>query len=63
MRIGILAAQGAFEEHRSVLQSLGADTILLRQKSDIGTSGRRKHRTRQTFEGSAYAGSIKRDDK
>jgi pyridoxal 5'-phosphate synthase glutaminase subunit Pdx2 len=37
MRIGILAVQGAFEEHRSVLQSLGADTILLRQKSDIGT--------------------------
>ena len=27
------------------------------------SSGRRKHRTRQTFEGSAYAGSIKRDDK
>ncbi|MCR4590532.1 MAG: pyridoxal 5'-phosphate synthase glutaminase subunit PdxT [Lachnospiraceae bacterium] len=35
MKIGILAVQGAFEEHRSVLQSLGADTVLLRQKSDI----------------------------
>jgi 5'-phosphate synthase pdxT subunit len=35
MRIGILAVQGAFEEHQSVLQSLGAETILLRQKSDI----------------------------
>ncbi|MCR5726444.1 MAG: pyridoxal 5'-phosphate synthase glutaminase subunit PdxT [Lachnospiraceae bacterium] len=37
MKIGILAVQGAFEEHRSVLSSLGAETVLLRQKADIGT--------------------------
>ena len=35
MRIGILAVQGAFEEHRAVIRSLGAETVLLRQKADI----------------------------
>lgn len=35
MKIGILAVQGAFEEHQSILRSLGVDTVLLRQRSDI----------------------------
>jgi len=35
MTIGILAVQGAFIEHEHILQELGADTIQLRQKSDL----------------------------
>lgn len=35
MKIGILALQGAFAEHRSMLESLGADCVELRQLSDI----------------------------
>ncbi len=33
--IGILALQGAFEEHRVHLEKLGADCTLLRQRSDL----------------------------
>ena len=33
--IGILAVQGAFAEHASMLQDLGADTLLLRKASDL----------------------------
>jgi 5'-phosphate synthase pdxT subunit len=36
MKIGILAVQGAFEEHRQMLEALGASCVELRQKSDIG---------------------------
>lgn len=35
MRIGILAVQGAFIEHRKKLESLGAECVELRQKGDL----------------------------
>ncbi len=35
MRIGVLALQGAFAEHIKMLETLGADCIELRQKSDL----------------------------
>ena len=35
MRIGVLAVQGAFVEHETVLRSLGANCVELRQKKDI----------------------------
>lgn len=35
MATGILAVQGAFIEHEHILNGLGADTIQLRQKSDL----------------------------
>lgn len=35
MRIGILALQGAFAEHRAVSQRLDADTFEIRQKRDL----------------------------
>lgn len=35
MRIGILAVQGAFVEHKKVLESLGVECVELRQKKDI----------------------------
>ena len=35
LKIGILAVQGAFIEHRKMLESLGCECIELRQKSDI----------------------------
>lgn len=35
MKIGILALQGAFEEHRYMLEKMGINTILLRKKEDI----------------------------
>jgi 5'-phosphate synthase pdxT subunit len=36
-RIGILALQGAFEEHRIMLERLGVECYELRQKSDLLT--------------------------
>ena len=33
--IGILAVQGAFAEHQVMLDGLGADTFLIRQKKDL----------------------------
>ncbi len=39
MRIGVLALQGAFEEHIDLLRKLGADCIELRNKEDV-TRGR-----------------------
>lgn len=38
MTIGVLAVQGAFIEHEHIFQKLGADTIQLRQKSDLDKS-------------------------
>lgn len=35
MRIGVLALQGAFAEHRTMLEQLGAETFEIRQKSDL----------------------------
>ena len=35
MKIGILAVQGAFAEHQAMLNRLGYESVLLRQKSDI----------------------------
>lgn len=35
LRIGILAVQGAFLEHKKVLESLGAECVELRQKKDM----------------------------
>ena len=35
MRIGILALQGAFAEHRDMLESLGADCTEIRQRKDF----------------------------
>ena len=34
--IGILAVQGAFAEHQAMLDGLGADTFLIRQKKGFG---------------------------
>lgn len=38
MKIGITAVQGAFIEHRQVLEKLGIDSIELRQLSDLNHS-------------------------
>ncbi len=38
MRIGVLAVQGAFEEHEQMLRALGAECFEIRQRSDL--SGR-----------------------
>ncbi|MGN0266986.1 MAG: pyridoxal 5'-phosphate synthase glutaminase subunit PdxT [Lachnospiraceae bacterium] len=35
MRIGILAVQGAFAEHESILKRLGADCVEIRQRKDF----------------------------
>ncbi len=35
MNIGVLSLQGAFTEHRSILESLHANSIELRQKDDL----------------------------
>lgn len=35
MRIGVLCLQGAFIEHIGMLESLGAETVELRQKRDV----------------------------
>lgn len=35
MRIGILALQGAFAEHSTILRRLGAETFEIRQKRDL----------------------------
>ncbi len=35
MKIGILAVQGAFIEHRKILEALGCECVELRKKSDI----------------------------
>lgn len=35
MKIGILAVQGAFIEHKKMLESLGCDCVELRQKTDL----------------------------
>ena len=35
MKRAVLAVQGAFIEHEKMLKSLGAETIELRQKSDL----------------------------
>ena len=35
MKIGILAVQGAFAEHKSKLEKLGADCVELRKKEDL----------------------------
>ena len=34
MRIAILALQGAFAEHQTMLERLGAETVQIRQRSD-----------------------------
>lgn len=35
MRIGVLAVQGAFIEHRQILESLGTETFEIRQLADL----------------------------
>lgn len=35
MKIGVLAVQGAFIEHRKMLESLGAECVEIRQKADL----------------------------
>lgn len=35
MKIGVLALQGAFEEHIKMLKSLDADTVEIRQRTDL----------------------------
>lgn len=35
LKIGILALQGAFAEHRKMMESLGAEVLELRQKRDL----------------------------
>jgi pyridoxal 5''-phosphate synthase, glutaminase subunit Pdx2 len=34
-RVGVLALQGAFREHRQVLEQLGCDVVEIRKKSDL----------------------------
>lgn len=34
-RIGVLALQGAFREHRNALERLGAETVAIRQRKDL----------------------------
>ncbi|AWB89305.1 pyridoxal 5'-phosphate synthase glutaminase subunit PdxT [Salinibacterium hongtaonis] len=34
-RVGVLALQGDFREHRQVLESLGADTVAVRRETDL----------------------------
>lgn len=36
MKIGILAVQGAFIEHKKMLEGLGTECVELRKKNDIG---------------------------
>ncbi len=38
MKIAVLALQGAFIEHESILTDMGIETVELRQKSDLSTS-------------------------
>ena len=35
MSIGVLAVQGAFIEHRRMVESLGAECVEIRQKKDL----------------------------
>lgn len=35
MKIGVLALQGAFIEHKKMIESLGTECVELRQKSDL----------------------------
>lgn len=35
LKIGVLAVQGAFIEHKRMLESLGCECVELRRKSDI----------------------------
>lgn len=35
MRAGILALQGAFAEHRNMLERLGTDCVEIRQRTDF----------------------------
>ncbi|MCR5202071.1 MAG: pyridoxal 5'-phosphate synthase glutaminase subunit PdxT, partial [Lachnospiraceae bacterium] len=35
MKIGVLAVQGAFIEHKNVIEQLGVECIELRQKKDL----------------------------
>ena len=35
LKIGVLAVQGAFIEHKRMLESLGCECVELRKKSDI----------------------------
>lgn len=37
MKIGVLALQGAFQEHQNMLHSLGAETFQIRQYKDLDT--------------------------
>ncbi len=37
MKIGVLALQGAFQEHQNMLESLGAETFQIRQYKDLNT--------------------------
>lgn len=34
-KVGILALQGAFIEHKKILESLGAECVEIRQKKDL----------------------------
>ena len=38
LKVGILALQGAFAEHRKMMESLGAEVFELRQKPDLAKS-------------------------
>ena len=39
MKVGVLALQGAFREHREVLESLGVDSLEVRVPEDLGPVG------------------------
>ena len=40
MKVGILALQGAFREHREVLDALGVESVEVRVPSDLAPSTR-----------------------
>ena len=38
MKIGVLALQGAFAEHRKMLKKLGIESFEIRKKSDLSNA-------------------------
>ena len=59
MRVGVLALQGAFAEHRRKVENLGAQSFEIRGKKDLDrqigrgdSSGRRKYGHRKASAGS-----------
>lgn len=65
-KVGILALQGAFIEHKKILESLGAECVEIRQKKDLKDlagivlpAGKYRPGTTSPQTGSFYTGSGK----